>query len=237
MGKYDVTYVSDSAHPKPSKPLWYYNLNFKSREGDEEFTLTPNAFINYKGNEGLMANPDAKHYWNYDIFTYISALADPGKNKDTSTFQPHILKPGDSVFYSRGFITLEGVKMRDSVPEDISKIFGEDGGLYEATFKLHSQTGSIYTTTALLAVVKTDMIAVPDTIPSENIVLQLQKINEDNTVEVGVKESDSVMQWLTLKAYKFPFINLLWAGIIITAVGIIMSMVRRIQLNRRGEKS
>ncbi|HMR92221.1 MAG TPA: cytochrome c biogenesis protein CcsA, partial [Chitinophagaceae bacterium] len=37
MGKFDVTYVKDSAHPK--KQQWYYQIHFKSREDDEEFTL------------------------------------------------------------------------------------------------------------------------------------------------------------------------------------------------------
>jgi len=58
MGKYWVTYYKDSAHPK--KPLWFYNLKFETKDGKEDFSLTPNAFVNYKGNMGLMANPAAK---------------------------------------------------------------------------------------------------------------------------------------------------------------------------------
>ena len=80
-----MTYLGDSAHPK--KQQWYYKIHFKSRTDDEEFTLKPNAFVNYKGNEGLMANPDSRHYWDHDVFTYISALPNPEKNKDTATFQ------------------------------------------------------------------------------------------------------------------------------------------------------
>jgi len=83
MGKFDVTYLSDSAHPK--KQQWYYKIHFKSRTDNEEFTLQPNAFVNYKGNEGLMANPDSRHYWDHDVFTYVSALPNPDKQKDTST--------------------------------------------------------------------------------------------------------------------------------------------------------
>jgi cytochrome c-type biogenesis protein CcmF len=75
MGKYWVTYDKDSAHPQ--KPLWYYHIKFESKDGKENFTLTPNAFVNYKGNEGLMANPDARHYWNHDIFTYIRQKRTP----------------------------------------------------------------------------------------------------------------------------------------------------------------
>ncbi|HEU4633916.1 MAG TPA: cytochrome c biogenesis protein CcsA, partial [Flavisolibacter sp.] len=58
MGEYTVTYDRDSSHPK--KQLWYYHLKFE-KDGKEAFSLSPNAFVNYKGNEGLMANPDAKH--------------------------------------------------------------------------------------------------------------------------------------------------------------------------------
>jgi len=69
MDDYWVTYETDSAHPK--KPLWYYEIEFEEKEGEEKFTLTPNAFVNYKGVEGLMSNPDAKHYWNHDVFTIL----------------------------------------------------------------------------------------------------------------------------------------------------------------------
>jgi cytochrome c-type biogenesis protein CcmF len=40
------------------------------------------------------------------------------------------------------------------------------------------------------------------------------------------------MQYITLKAYNFPFINLLWAGVLIMVTGIIISISRRVQLNR-----
>ena len=68
MGKYLVTYEKDSAHPK--KELWYYSVRFKSKEGKEEFILKPNAFVNYKGNQGLMANPDARHYLDHLYFFF-----------------------------------------------------------------------------------------------------------------------------------------------------------------------
>jgi cytochrome c-type biogenesis protein CcmF len=59
---------------------------------------------------------------------------------------------------------------------------------------------------------------------------------DDNAVELGVRESSSIMQYITLKAYKFPFINLLWAGVLIMVTGIIISIVRRVQLNRSGRE-
>jgi cytochrome c-type biogenesis protein CcmF len=231
MGKFDVTYVSDSAHPK--KQQWYYKIHFKSRTDDEEFTLHPNAFVNYKGNEGMMANPDSRHYWDHDVFTYISALPNPDKMKDTATFQTRYLKPGDSVIYSKtakGFMILKDVIIKkDSLPLEV---FGADGVVYEAPMKIYSKTGSVYSVTPALAFVRGQFIPIPDTIGAESLILQLQKVNADKSIELGVKESDSVLQYVTLKAYKFPFINVLWLGVITTAIGILVSMIRRIQLNR-----
>lgn len=227
MGRYTLTYTGDSAHPK--KQLSFYKIHFKSKDGKEEFTLTPNSFVNYKGNEGLMSNPDARHYWNHDVFTYITSIANPDNTKDTANFKTTQLKAGDSLFYSSGFIILQGVKQIDSLP---SAIFGENGSLYEAPLKIYSKSGSIYSVTTRLAIAKEEMLALPDTIIAESMVLQLQKVNADKSIELGIKESNSIMQYVTIKAYKFPFINLLWGGVLITAIGILMSMVRRIQLNR-----
>jgi cytochrome c-type biogenesis protein CcmF len=225
MGNYSLTYEGDSAHPK--KQLSFYKIHFKSKDGKEEFTLTPNSFVNYKGNEGLMSNPDARHYWNHDVFTYITSIANPDKSKDTARFKTATLKPGDSLFYSSGFIILQDIIQKDSLPVEL---FGENGTLHEAAFKIYSKSGSIYSITSRLAIAKGEKLALSDTITAESLILQLQKVNADKSIELGTKES-SIMEYVTIKAYKFPFINLLWGGVVITAIGILMSMVRRIQLN------
>jgi len=228
MGKYSLTYEGDSAHPK--KQLSYYKVRFKSKDGKEEFVLTPNSFVNYKGNEGLMSNPDSRHYWNHDVFTYITSISNPDKKEDTTAFKPNKLKVGDSLFYSAGFIILQEVKKtKDSLPEEL---FGKDGSLHEARLKIHSKNGTTYSIAPKLAIAKGEVLALPDSVISESLVFQLQKVNPDNSITLGVKESNAIMDYITMKAYKFPFINLLWGGVIITAIGIIISMVRRIQLNR-----
>jgi cytochrome c-type biogenesis protein CcmF len=230
MGDYNVTYVSDSMHPK--KPLWYYNLHFKNKKSSEQFTLTPNAFVNYKGNQGLMANPDARHYWNHDIFTYITSLPDPEKNKDTSSFKPETLKAGDTAFYSNGFYVLEDLVTRDNIPT---------GGLaptdkvFMATIKVYSKNKTSYTSKPFLINKGGSLFPFRDTVTSENLIFQLNRV-DGNSAQLGVKESNSVLQYLTLKAYKFPFINLLWLGVIVMVTGIAISIVRRIQLNKSSQE-
>jgi cytochrome c-type biogenesis protein CcmF len=227
MGKYWVTYEKDSAHPK--KPLWYYHVKFESKDGKENFTLTPNAFVNYKGNEGLMANPDARHYWNHDIFTYITSLPDPQKTKeDTTKFKTVTASIGDTVFYSKGFAVVEDITSKDNIP---NAGFSPQDSASIARLKIFAKSESIYTIEPLLINKAGTLMPYPDTVTAENLVVQLQKVNGKG-VELGIKESDAIMQYVTLKAYKFPYINILWLGTLIMVIGLIMSMVRRVQLNR-----
>lgn len=229
MGKYWVTYASDSVHPKKSQ--WYFKINFEDKKSNETFTITPNAFVNYKGNEGLMANPGSKHYWDHDVFGYITSMTDLSKNQDTSSFIPKTLKIGDTVSYSKnGLIILEDIKSFDSLPVDV---FGEDGKLYEARLKVFadgSKPEEVYFSDPRLAIAKGNLLSVPDTL-SSGIMIQLNSSNGKNA-EIGIKIPSTVTQYLTLKTLKFPFINLLWLGTIIMAIGFVISMVRRIQLSR-----
>jgi cytochrome c-type biogenesis protein CcmF len=224
MGKYTLTYEGDSAHPK--KPLWYYKIRFRSKDGKEEFVLTPNAFVNYKGNEGLMSNPDARHYWNHDVFTYITSIANPDKKEDTAAFRSFPMKPGDTVFYSSGWMILKEVTARQDLPVEL---FGKDGSLHEASLQITSKTGSLYNVTPRIAVARGETMVLPDTLTAESLIFQLQQVNDDKSIVLGLKESNAVMEYVTLKAYKFPFILLLWFGVAITATGILMSMVQRIR--------
>ncbi len=227
MGKYWVTYEGDEKQPNKSR--YFYNVRFVRKDGQEEFVLRPSAFVNARGREGIQSEPNSRHYIGHDVYTYVTSLPDPDKNKDTSSFVSYTVKTGDSIFYSKGYIIVENLVKKDSLPE---KLFGENGSLHEAPLKVYSKNGTSYNAMVRLANAKGETLSMQDTVVSESLVLQLQKVNPDKTVEIGIKESNAVMKYVTLKAYKFPFITFLWIGVGITALGILMSMVRRIQLNR-----
>ncbi|HUM98292.1 MAG TPA: cytochrome c biogenesis protein CcsA [Chitinophagaceae bacterium] len=226
MGKYWVTFEKDSSLTK--KPKTFFKLNFNAKNGKENFTLQPNAFVNYKM-EGLQANPDAKHFWDHDVFVYITSIPDPDRKPDTSSFRSQWMKAGDTAFYSGGFMVLERFVTEDSVPNANFK----PGDLATAgTFKVFSKNGTSYTSTPLLLNRGGQSESYSDTVLSENLVLKINKA-EGNRIEAGIKDTDFLMKYVTIKAYKFPFISLLWLGVIITVVGIIISMARRIALNRK----
>lgn len=222
MGPYKVTYLADSAHPK--KQQTYFKIDFKSDK--ESFTLWPNAFVNYKGNMEMMANPDAKHYWDHDVFTYVSALQNPNKAVDTIKFVMNSKAVGDTIYYSKGFMILEKLVGKDNLPvEGFAKT---DTG-YTASVKVQQLNGSSYQSDLLMIRGNGQKrFQSEDTVFSQNLVLTLNDV-KNGSAEIGVKESSDITPWLTLKAYKFPYINLLWLGVIFVVLGSLIAMWNRMR--------
>ena len=144
-------------------------------------------------------------------------------------FRPVELSVGDTLFYSKGFGILEGLQTIKNIP---GIEFGPEDSASVATISIKAQTTSSYTIKPLLINKGGAIYAEPDSLVQENLVLQLRKV-DGNKAELGIKESDSLMQYVTLKAYKFPYINVLWAGTIIMVIGFFISSWRRMSMNRK----
>jgi cytochrome c-type biogenesis protein CcmF len=229
MGKYMATYLGDSTHP--SDPKQYFKIHFQYKNKDEGFTLYPDAFVNFKGNEGIMANPDSKHYLHKDVFTYITSLPNPDKNKDTSSFKEHKIKPGDTVFYSQGFLVLDNVG-RDIKRKHIP--YESTDSVFAASITVYAKDSSRYSAEPLLILRGNNIMPVADTVISQSLVLAFSGAEVDG-IKLGVKESNSVLQYVTLKAYQFPAINVLWFGILLMTFGFLLASWNHIQKNRKAE--
>ena len=72
---------------------------------------------------------------------------------------------------------------------------------------------------------------VPDTLISLGMALQINRIAENQRFEIGVKESSRMTPFVALKVLAFPFINLVWLGVLFMITGFVMSMIRRIKLS------
>lgn len=225
MGKYDATFLKDTLNLIDHKR--YYEINFKNKGGKNAFNLYPDVIENNKGQEGVTPNPDAKHYWNKDIYTYLTYITNPDKNSDTSKFRSTLVKPGDSLFYSNGFIIFNNIIINPS--NDKYKFSVKDTALM-ATITVYAKDGRLYKARPALQLVNDKAILYADTVTSENLVLRLNRVNDYKTgsVELGVKESNAILDYITLKVYEFPFIILVWAGVIIMAIGFIISIVQRL---------
>ncbi len=227
MGKYMVTYVKDSLNTHDRKR--YYQINFREKTTDKTFNLYPDIIENNKGAEGVTPNPDAKHYWNKDIFTYLTFLGDPEKIKatDTTTFKNKEVKVGDTLFYSNGLMIIDKVVVN---PTNSKHQFAATDTVVGLNVAIISKEGNRFAAQPLLMVKNGGVVNIPDTVMAQSLILKFNQIKdqEKGLLELGVKETTAVLDFVTLKAYEFPFINILWLGIVVMTIGFVMSIVQRV---------
>jgi cytochrome c-type biogenesis protein CcmF len=226
MGKYDVTYTGDSVNNSNHKK--YFQIDFVSKDGKENFNIYPDLIKNNKGVEGQSANPDNKHYWNRDIFVYVSA-SQTGEQDDTSQYKPAEMKPGDSAFYSNGIIVLDKIiKDADSLNKKL--LPGEVGIGMKMT--VIAKDGREYRAMPMVALKDNILRNIPDTVIAQSLVIRFNRLADANggKIELGIKEDQSIQSIITLKVYQFPFINVLWIGIVIMVTGLIISIIQRLRM-------
>jgi cytochrome c-type biogenesis protein CcmF len=226
MGKYDVTYTRDSTNDPERKK--YFELTFKGKEDDEQFSVYPDVMQNNKGQEGFSANPDKKHYWDRDIFVYVSSWQQG--TTDTTRFRPVAMKEGDTAFYSNGMIVLNKI---EKDPQALSKTLlpGEIGIGMNMT--VIAKDGREYKAMPVIALKDSSLRNIPDTVIAQSLIIRFNKLADERSgsIELGIKEDKSIQDIITLKVYEFPFINVLWIGIVIMVIGFIISIVQRLRLS------
>jgi cytochrome c-type biogenesis protein CcmF len=219
MGKYNVTYERDTFDAIGKR---YFELNFKEKKTGETFKLYPDVLKNNKGMEGFSANPSSKHYLHKDIFVYVTSFQDHTE-EDTTSFKPVNITVGDSIFYSNGYIKLEKVNVNS--PGD------RPAGVNELRLQLNvvSKEGLKYVAEPGILLEGLNLTSKVDTIKAQNLVLSFNKVidQEKGILEIGVKESTALTNLITLKVYEFPWINLLWLGVIVTTIGFMMGAYYR----------
>lgn len=230
MGPYEVTYLRDSfGHEKGRR---FYQLQFQRKDAEtkkvvEQFTLWPDVYIMKDNN--MSSNPDTKAYLSKDIFTFISyAVSDKATETDTAQFRIQEMNPGDTAFYSNGIVILNSVVKN---PNNEKYHYQPTDAALMADVTLISKDNQHFTASPLIQIDQFGVNQVDDTVYAQNLYIKFAGVAEGKKIKLGIKESDKLIQYVTLKAYVFPYINLVWLGLIIMALGIIMSAVQRAKLS------
>ena len=221
MSDYQITYLGreqDSIN-------FYYRVLYEkfdneSGEVTESFELQPHLMDH--PDMGLVANPSTKHYLGKDIFTHVSSI--PGGSEKRSLDQPqvttHNIAPGDSFWTSKGLVVFENftplAEGNDVAVIAILKIKTlEEEYIAKPVFSITDNTPS-YSEARVEPL---------------DLTLALTEISpQQQTFTFRVLEK---VDWIIMKAIVFPFINLLWLGIVMTIVGLLITLRKRILEFRR----
>lgn len=225
MGKYTVTYFADSASPQ-EKTRTYYKLHFVHKDDDgnvnEDFVLAPDSYKMKDNN--LTSNPDTRHYLTHDIFTYVSTISVRDDEADTTSFKDYEIGIGDSVFYSKGFIVLNGILKN---PDNDRFNFKPTDTALIADLTAYNKEGTSYKLYPGLTIHNMHIDFIDDTSVTQNLFVRFSGIAEGNKFKIAVREHDRPTDFITVKAYVFPYINLVWAGLVIMAGGLVVSLIHR----------
>lgn len=225
MGDYYVTYVSDSSI-REGRQI-YYRIDMESKDGKDKFTLNPDLMRNTKGDQGLSNNPDAKHYWNRDIFSYINHSSKLEEGSDTAKFNSSVVKAGDTIYYSNGYLTLDKVTLN---PNSGRFKFDAKDTAIVAELTVHAANGRKLKATPVYQLKNNQVKFEIDTVFAEGLAVGLSRVADAEHIEISVKDSTKLVPFVALKVLRFPFINLVWLGTILMIVGFVMSISRRIRL-------
>jgi cytochrome c-type biogenesis protein CcmF len=228
MGAYWATY-QNSDSTSNSGTISYYRVDMMKKDSSESFTLYPNLIRNTKGQEGFSNNPDSRHYWNRDIFSYITYADNMDNREDTTQFVNHSLKVNDTVYYSNGFFILNKVVPN---PSNDKYQFSPTDTALMADITVFSKEGTQYAARPVFYVKDNEARYMLDTVFAQNIALGFSRVLENQQIELQVKESSRMVPFIALKVYEFPHINILWIGIILMTVGFGMSVVYRSRQGR-----
>jgi cytochrome c-type biogenesis protein CcmF len=230
MGDYLATYVGDSDVAGKDRRI-YYKVSFEKRDSatrkvSEQFMLYPDAFINPKGQEGLSANPSTKHYWDHDVFTYINGATDKTKS-DTSTYRDHIVsKQGDTIYLNNGFMIFNGfskeINDKRYTPADSDLAVKANLSVYDANGPVR-QLNPLY-----ILRDKKYVSFLEDTLQAMGLDVRFANLNvksqDSVSADIMVKQTDPKDDFIVLKALVFPYINVLWLGVLIMVLGFFISL-------------
>jgi len=232
MGNYEVTYLKDSSGTEKGRK--YYKLLFRQKGKDnktsEQFELSPDVYLMKDNN--MSSNPDTKTFLTKDIFTYISYALNEKNKEDTSSFNSFEMAVGDTGYYSNGYFILNKIEKN---PHNEKYHFSENDVALMASVTFVSKDSMHYKAYPLVQADSLGLMQIDDTLYAQNLFVRFLGVADGQKVKIGVKESQSFIDFVTVKSYIFPYINMVWLGLIVMALGITLSMINRMQIaNSKG---
>jgi len=227
MGDYYVHYKYDT--------LKGINMNYhveyfeKNEAGQLEFQFSLDPFIQLNEIMGNVAEPATEHFLLYDVYTHLT-YADVDEHDSNDPYHHESLiniNQGDSVIYDKHFLYLDSLMV--STKNDLSSQTALDVMLI-AKIRMKNMLGEESATQAIYAVKNNTAQYFPGFLIDGE--LKYKFIFSDVNSEAGsiqikaFEHIDNEKPFIVLKAIIFPYINLLWIGMILMAVGTLIAVIQ-----------
>ncbi len=262
MAKQDVSTVSKEFDNQKSMllaqgdtvPMGPYMVTFKGRKrigidhyfqvdylepdktGKLEYKFTLEPKIQNNPRMGTAAEPGTKHFLEKDIYTVAYAdvqteidSASLGKFKPPTNYVGHLK---DTIFAGNAIIVIDSLKTNVNESE-----YKKSDSLLEVTAVLSAFDSRDHVYKAYPKYAIKDNMQIPGEYVIEELGLKFVfwKINpQEGTIEITMSERvGNSKDFIVMEAHIFPYINVLWIGCLIMAIGTGIAIVERVRLIRR----
>lgn len=197
----------------------YYEVEYREPDG-KVFSLYPRAQVNAK--MGLLASPDTRHKADRDIYTYVNSVPDPEAENKWEKTETYSVAIKDTFFLNDYVAILDDVVRTNEV--DGLQIGPEDAAV-RAHVRVMSKNGEQILSPAF--VIKNRMVAHPaETSDELGVRIQLNEI-DPRTGKFTFAVNRTQRDYIVMKAFEKPLINLLWIGTFLVILGFGFSTIRR----------
>lgn len=233
MGKYYVTYTGKRFEGINV----YFDVNYFTKNADgtfiKEFELAPLVQTNPR--MGNVAEPDTRHFLTFDVYTHVTyADLEKLKEKNAETMDEYsaaknyTLKKGDTVYSSNAIIIFDSLSTSfDKTTYNLEK----DDIAVMAYLRVLDLTKK-HEANPVFVIRKNTIQPISSRIEELGLQFTFWKINpKEGNIEITLQEKkENVRDFIVMQAMIFPYINILWIGCIIMALGTVLAIVERIRI-------
>ena len=227
MGNYHVLYKSDTLLGiNKTYEVEYFNL-LEDSSYAYQFTLHP--FIQLNEIMGNVAEPATEHFALYDVYTHLT-YADTDVHDTNNPYHHESLiniKQGDSVIYNQHFLYLDSLMVNANTNIDSPKALDV---MLIAKLRMQNMQGEFSTTQSIYAVKNNMAQSFPGFMEDGDLKYKFlfDEVNpEAGSIQIKAYEHiDNEKPFIVMKAIIFPYINVLWIGMIMMALGTGIAMIQ-----------
>lgn len=233
MGKYFATYVGK----RYVGINIYFDVDYFIKDDagklSKVFSLSPLVQTNPR--MGNVAEPDTRHFLSFDVYTHVT-YADleslkekqqSATNDEYTAVKKNSLRKGDSIFASNAIIVF------DSLSTNFNKVkYGVDTNKVAVMANLSvNAIDKKYQANPIFYISNNSAQSIESKVDDLGLKFMFWKINtETGEVEISLQEKKSnIKDFIVMQAIVFPYINILWMGCIIMALGTLLAVWQRIK--------
>lgn len=228
MGEYFVSYRGKEKRGINFYYLVDYYKENEAKELEKQFTLEP--FVQLNERMGNVPEPGTKHFFGRDVFTHIT-FAEVEETANTPYREPeqHKMHLGDTVKGSSSIFILDTIKRDLNLAE-----LGLDSTdlAVKARLKVFTLDSEISFAEPVFVLRGNHIFSIPDTVENGPR-FTFDLINPSRQEYAITVEEKRGREYIVMQAIIFPWINVLWLGALLMAIGTVISIVNRIKLSRK----